>query len=136
MSFLLDTNICIYLLNDRRPEAIEIARRFVAADCMLSVMTELELEVGRIKSQRGPRYEATLAHFLGSLTVLPLTREDARRAAGLRAVLETKGTPIGPYDLLIAAQALSRDLTVVTNNETEFRRVPGLKLENWIPKTP
>ena len=132
MSFLLDTNICIYLLNDRRPEALEIARRFVAAECMLSVMTEFELEVGRIKSQRGPRYEVTLARFLTSLTVLPLTREDARLAARQRADLEAKGTPIGPYDLLIAAQALNRDLTVVTNNETEFRRVPGLKLENWI----
>ena len=135
MSFLLDTNICIYLLNDRRPEALEIARRFVAADCMLSVMTELELEVGRIKSQRGPRYEVTLARFLASLTVMALTRDDARLAARLRASLETKGTPIGPYDLLIAAQALNRDLTIVTNNETEFRRVPGLKLENWIAKT-
>ncbi len=135
MSYLLDTNICIYLLNDRRPESIEIARRFSVADCILSVMTELELEVGRIKSQRGIRYESTLARFLASLTVLPLTRQDARIAAQQRAYLERKGTPIGPYDLLIAAQALSRGLTIVTNNETEFRRVPGLKLENWIPKT-
>jgi len=135
VSYLLDTNICIYLLNDRRPEAIEIARRFSVADCIVSVMTELELEVGRIKSQRGIRHESTLARFLASLTVLPLTREDARIAAQQRAYLERKGTPIGPYDLLIAAQALSRGLTIVTNNETEFRRVPGLKLENWIPKT-
>lgn len=136
MSFLLDTNICIYLLNDRRPESVEIARRFAASDCLLSVMTEFELEVGRIKSQRGPRYEATLDRFLAALTVLPLTRDDARLAARQRAYLEAKGTPIGPYDLLIAAQALNRDLTVVTNNETEFRRVPGLKLENWITQNP
>jgi tRNA(fMet)-specific endonuclease VapC len=135
VSFLLDTNICIYLLNDRRPQSIEIARRFSAADCLLSVMTEFELEMGRIKSQRGSRYEATLARFLASLTVIPLTRDDARLAAQQRAHLEAKGTPIGPYDLLIAAQAVNRDLTVVTNNETEFRRVAGLKLENWIPKT-
>ena len=134
MKFLLDTNICIYLLKGRAPEAVQIAQRFNTMDCALSVMTEFELEYGCRKSQRNASYRALLSGFLGSLQILPFERDDALAAAGQRAALEAIGQTIGPYDLLIAAQALSRGLTLVTNNEREFRRIKGLRVENWALK--
>ncbi len=131
MRFLLDTNICIYLLKGREPESIEIARRFDANDCAISAMTAFELEYGCRKAQRNARYRAQLDAFLAALLTLPFEQSDVVAAAETRTALERAGRPIGPYDLLIAAHALSRDLTLVTNNEREFRRVKGLQVENW-----
>lgn len=131
MKYLLDTNICIYLLNGRQPEALRIARRFDVSACALSVITEFELEVGFRKGRRNPEYRALLTHFISPLQVVSFEREDAGVAADIRAALEGAGAMIGPYDLLIAAQALARKLILVTNNEREFKRVPGLKVENW-----
>jgi tRNA(fMet)-specific endonuclease VapC len=135
MRYLIDTNICIYAINNRPPEVRRIFEGHPSSESAVSVITMLELKVGAHKSQLPLSRLDLIDRFASPMTRLPFTDDDAAVAAELRAGLERRGTPIGPYDLLIAAQALNRDLTVVTNNETEFRRVAGLKLENWIPKT-
>ena len=91
-----------------------------------------ELWYGVAKSQHTARNTANLRKFLtGPMTVLAFSGEDGRFAAEIRAEMERRGTPIGPYDLLIAGQALARDLVVVTRNTREFGRVGGLKVEDW-----
>jgi tRNA(fMet)-specific endonuclease VapC len=130
MSFLLDTNICISALKQDRA----ILERLLAErpiDVGLSVITEAELRAGAAKSASPARTTRLLENFLRPLSVLDFTSHDARAYADVRARLERAGTPIGPLDTLIAAQALSRQLTLVSNNAREFKRIPGLRLENW-----
>ena len=130
MSFLLDTNICIYALKQDRA----VLERLLAErpiDVGLSVITEAELRTGAAKSASPARTTRLLENFLRPLSVLDFTSNDARAYADVRARLERAGTPIGPLDTLIAAQALSRQLTLVSNNTREFKRIPGLRLENW-----
>jgi tRNA(fMet)-specific endonuclease VapC len=92
----------------------------------------IELQYGVEKSQYRQRSENALAKFLLPLNLINLDRSSAMEAATIRAQLEKKGTPIGPYDLLIAGLARSRDMTLVTNNTKEFERIVGLYLENWV----
>jgi tRNA(fMet)-specific endonuclease VapC len=130
MKFLLDTNICIYALK-QHPGVI---RRLLAerrVDVGLSVITECELRTGAAKSASTARTSRLLENFLLPLTVVEFTSEDALAYADVRARLERAGTPIGPLDTLIAAQAVARKLTLVSNNEREFRRIRGLRLVNW-----
>lgn len=134
MRYLLDTNICIYIINNRPPEVRRIFEGHSSTESTISVVTLLELKVGAHKSVKPAMRLDIVDRFASPMMSLPLTDDDASIAARLRAELERKGMPIGPYDLLIAAQALARDLTVVTNNEREFVRIPGLKVENWITK--
>ena len=129
--YLLDTNICVYVIR-KRPESVyrrlsNIGKRGVA----ISVVTAFELEVGALRSQ-GKHYSEAVRLFIAELPVLPL--EDSARAAygQLRTALERRGEVIGAYDMLIAAHALAVDATLVTNNEKEFKRVKGLKVENWV----
>ena len=93
-------------------------------------VTEAELRFGAVKSGR-PHDTATLAAWLQRVQVLDLTSVEAEVYAAVRAILERAGQPIGPLDTMIAAHALAQDLILVTNNEREFRRVPGLRVENW-----
>jgi tRNA(fMet)-specific endonuclease VapC len=130
MRFLLDTNICIYALKQREA----VLKRLLAErpiDVCLSVITEAELRTGAAKSASATKTTRLLENFLRPLTVLDFTSEDALAYADVRAKLERAGTPIGPLDTLIAAQALARKLTLVSNNEREFKRIAGLRLENW-----
>ena len=130
MSFLLDTNICIYALKQDRA----VLERLLAErpiDVSLSVITEAALRTGAAKSASPARTTRLLENFLRPLSVVDFTSNDARAYAEVRARLERAGTPIGPLDTLIAAQALSRQLTLVSNNAREFKRIPGLRLENW-----
>lgn len=129
--YLLDTNICVYVMR-KRPESVyrqlsSVGGRGVA----ISVVTAFELEVGALRSQ-GKHYSEAVRLFIAELPVLPL--EDSARAAygQLRTALERRGEVIGAYDMLIAAHALALDATLVTNNEREFKRVKGLKVENWV----
>lgn len=129
--YLLDTNICVYVIR-KRPESVyrrlsNIDERGVA----ISVVTAFELEVGALRSQ-GKHYSEAVRLFIAELPVLPL--EDSARAAygQLRTTLERRGEIIGAYDMLIAAHALALNATLVTNNEKEFKRVKGLKVENWV----
>ncbi len=130
MSFLLDTNICIYALKQHQA----VLRRLLAerpVDVALSVITEAELRTGAAKSAAPAKTGRLIENFLRPLAILDFTSDDARAYAHIRARLERAGTPIGPLDTLIAAQAVARSLTLVTNNDREFRRVPGLRSENW-----
>ena len=130
MKFSLDTDICIYAL--KQNQAV-LARLLVERpiDVGLSVITEAELRTGAAKSASAPKTTRLLENFLRPLTVLEFTSDDALAYAVLRAKLEHAGTPIGPLDTLLAAQAVARKLTLVSHNEREFTRVAGLHLENW-----
>ena len=132
MHYLLDTNICIYLIKKRPLAALAQFRRHAPQDVAISTITLFELEYGVQKSQHRQRSHDALARFLLPLTLLDLDPPAAADAAVIRASLEKKGTPIGPYDLLIAGLARSRNLTLVTNNTREFERIDGLRLENWV----
>jgi tRNA(fMet)-specific endonuclease VapC len=130
MKFLLDTSICIYALKQNQVVLTHLlAERPV--DVGLSVITEAELRTGAAKSASSVKTTRLLENFLRPLTVLEFTSADALAYAVVRAKLEHAGTPIGPFDTLIAAQAVARKLTLVSNNEREFRRIGGLRLENW-----
>lgn len=129
--YLLDTNICVYALKGRYPALSEKLLRIHPSEMAVSSVTVGELEYGAAKSRWGDQTRSRLYLFLSAFTVLPYTTDDALACGRLRAELERKGTPIGPYDLMIAAQALTRDCTVVTHNTGEFARVPGLAIEDW-----
>ena len=131
MTYLLDTNICIYALKNRPPQVLDRLRTVGMASIALSVITVLELRQGAEKSQQRAANHERLDFFLAPMKILSFDEEAALVGARIRAHLERQGTPIGDYDSLIAAQALARDLILVTNNVREFERVPGLQLENW-----
>jgi tRNA(fMet)-specific endonuclease VapC len=130
MRFLLDTNICIYALK-QHPAVLKRLLAQPPTDVVLSVITEAELRTGAAKSASPTRTLRLLENFLQPLTVLEFTSEDAIAYAQVRAKLEQAGKPIGPLDTLIAAQAVARRVTLVSNNEREFARIPSLRLENW-----
>jgi len=132
MHYLLDTNICIYLIKKRPPEVLERFRQHSPQDVAISTITVFELEYGVEKSQYRQRSKDALAKFLLPLNLINLDRSSAIEAAIIRAQLEKEGMPIGPYDLLIAGLARSQDMTLVTNNIKEFERVVSLHLENWV----
>lgn len=134
MTYLLDTNACIALINGR-PEAVR--RRFVRLSTPHNVMATssvvlFELWYGVAKSQRPNVNAERVATFLsGPLDVLDFAAEDAEYSGRVRAALEGVGKPIGAYDLLIAGQALRHKATLVTANSSEFGRVRGLQLQDW-----
>ena len=134
MTYLLDTNVCIALINGR-PEGVR--RRFTresssGAAIATSSVVVFELWYGVGKSQRPEANTRRLTTFLsGPVDVLELDDEDARTAGEMRAALEASGTPIGAYDLLIAGQSVRRGATLVTANAAEFSRVPNLRWEDW-----
>ena len=130
MKVLLDTDTCIYALKGNATVLDRLLSRS-RADVAVSVITEAELRTGAAKSSSPVKTSRLLENFLRPLAVVDFTSADAATYAHLRAKLERAGTPIGPLDTLIAAQAVSRKLVLVTNNEREFGRVPGLRLENW-----
>ena len=132
MRYLLDTNICIYLIKRRPPEVLEQFRQHSPQDVAISTITLFELQYGIEKSQYQQRSENALTKFLLPLDLINLDRSAAIEAAAIRAQLERKGIPIGPYDLLIAGLARSRDMTLVTNNTNVFERIVDLHLENWV----
>jgi tRNA(fMet)-specific endonuclease VapC len=130
MKYLLDTNICIYALKGNQT----VLRRLLAhqrSEVAVSVITEAELRAGAAKSDSPHKTLRAVENFLGPITILPLLSHDAIAYGAVRAKLERAGTPIGPLDTLIAAHAVGRKLVLVTNNEREFARVAGLRIENW-----
>ena len=130
MRYLLDTNICIYVINARPPAVQERFLAHEADGVGISAITASELYWGVHKSGSA-RNLAALEKFLSPLTVLDYGLAAAQRYGELRAHLDRQGTPIGPLDQQIAAHALALDVTLVTNNLREFERVPGLRLANW-----
>ena len=130
--FLLDTNICIYFMKNTYPTLTEKLLSHQPADLLISSITVLELEYGAAKSNWGEKTRQKMAMFLAPFHILSFTSDDAVTAGKIRGYLAHQGTPIGPYDIQIAAQGLTRNLTVITHNTGEFGRVPNLKLEDWI----
>jgi tRNA(fMet)-specific endonuclease VapC len=128
--FLLDTNTVSFHIRHSSPALERRLRRTPATHVALSVVTEMELRYGLA---RNPRLRAAplVEEFLAAITVLPLTSEVARSYGRMRAELEATGRPIGPLDLMIAAQAVAVRATLVSSNLEEFRRVKGLRCEDW-----
>ena len=132
MKYLLDTNICIYLIKKHPPEVLEHFRKHPPKEVAISIITLFELQYGVEKSQYRQRSEDALAKFIRPLNFIEQDRSSALEAAKIRAQLELKGMPIGPYDLLIAGLARSREMILVTNNTREFERIDDLQMENWV----
>ena len=128
MKYLLDANAVIALLNGR-PKVMDRIRQYLPADIGMSSIVAHELFYGAFKSQR-KETNVTLVDRL-QFEVLDFDKEDARCAGEIRATLAADGKPIGPYDVLIAGQALARGLVLVTHNVGEFERVAGLLVEDW-----
>lgn len=132
MRYLLDTNICIYLIKRRPPQVLARFQHCAVGDIGLSAVTLAELQYGVAKSQFPARNQQALEAFTLPLEVVPFDAAVATAYGPIRTVLERQGTPIGAMDLLIAAHALSLGVTLVTNNPREFGRVSGLQVENWV----
>jgi tRNA(fMet)-specific endonuclease VapC len=132
MSYLLNTNICIYIIK-RKPQAvIERLSQVSLNQLFISAVTVAELEYGLRKSSFPDKNQSALNEFLAPFSLLPFDRKATLEYGIIRYELEKKGTQIGSLDTLIAAHAKSLDLILVTNNEREFSRVSGLRIENWV----
>ena len=131
MKFLLDTNICIYLIREKSPQVLKQVTSRSPEDLALSSITVAELEYGVAKSAQSAKNAVALEGFLRPFRVLDFGSVAAGAYGHVRAKLERLGNPIGPLDTLIGAHALSLGLTLVTNNPREFARIEGLKIQNW-----
>jgi len=129
---LLDTNICIYIIKQHPLAVIERFKEFAIGDVGISIVTLAELEYGVSKSRDVKRNRHALEQFIAPLVVARFDQEAAVIYGTIRAYLEQKGQPIGSMDLLIAAHARSLDVRLVTKNVNEFKRVPELRIENWV----
>jgi len=132
MKLMLDTNICTYLIKHHPLSVLERFLSHPVGDIGISSITVAELDYGASKSRHTAKNRIALDKFISPLAVAAFDREAAAAYGRLRAALEQKGTPIGAMDLLIAAHALSLGVRLITNNAREFRRVPGLRVENWV----
>ena len=131
LGYLLDTNICIYVIKNRPPALRERFDELAEALC-ISTITLGELLYGVEKSSRRNQNLETVEQFTARLDVLPFSAKAAAQFGQIRAQLTQAGRPCGAYDMLIAAHARSEGLTLLTNNVREFERVPGLRVDNWI----
>jgi tRNA(fMet)-specific endonuclease VapC len=132
MRFLLDTNICIYIIKQKPSKVFEKFRTLNLSDVGVSSITVAELEYGAYKSQRREQNRAALTQFLIPLEVLPFDEKATQTYGQIRAELERRGIVIGAMDMLIASQAISLGLTLVTNNVKELSQIPNLIWENWV----
>ena len=130
LRYLLDTSTVSFLIRQRSPALERRLKRIAAERVALSVVTEMEIRFGLARNP-GLRIADLVESFLAGMTILPLTSDVAPVYGRIRATLEAKGTPIGPHDLMIAAHAVARKLTLVSGNLREFRRVPGLACVDW-----
>jgi len=130
-AYLLDTNICIYIRQEKPEAVLRRFRRLRPGEAVLSVITYGELLYGAAKSSHRTAALERLRELIHVLPALALPDSAAEAYGTIRADLETKGQMIGNNDLWIAAHAVAAGLTLVTNNEKEFRRVRGLKVQNW-----
>jgi tRNA(fMet)-specific endonuclease VapC len=131
---MLDTNTLVYLVG-RKPNYERVARRMSGrspGELRVSAITLAELRFGVARSERRRENESTLEELLGLVQAEDFPVDAARDFGEIRAILSRRGRPIGPYDLLIAAHARHVGATLVTNDEREFRRVPGLAVQNWL----
>jgi len=131
MRYLLDTNICIYLIKKNPPEVLEHLGKLSPIDISISSITVAELYYGAENSIYRERNRLALEEFFLPLEILPFDEKAALQYGIIRADLKKKGKIIGAMDMLIASHAIANNLILVTNNEREFRRISNLKLENW-----
>ncbi len=131
MTYLLDTNVCIKLLNKNNIAVVNELKKHQPEEIYLSTIVQFELYYGAYKSSRIDQNLAKLERFLSQFTILPFDEISAKIAGKLRTELNKLGTPIGVYDLQIASIALAHNLILVTHNIKEFSRVKNLKYEDW-----
>ncbi|MEH2267390.1 MAG: type II toxin-antitoxin system VapC family toxin [Nostoc sp.] len=132
MRYLLDTNICIYLIKQKPQKVLDKFQTLSISDVGISPITVAELEYGVAKSQQQEKNRIALMQFLLPLEIVEFNQASARIYGSIRSDLESKGLIIGAMDMLIASHALSLGVTLVTNNVREFSRIPTLLLENWV----
>lgn len=132
MTYILDTNICIYIINQKPPVILAKFQSIPLGEIGILVITLAELYYGAVKSASLDKNIAALNRFVIPLEIFNFDYSAVREYGIVRSNLEKKGTPIGSLDMLIAAHAKSMDFIIVTNNEQEFGRVEGLRIENWI----
>ena len=133
MKYIFDTNICIYIINRKPDKILRKFERYPVDQFGISLITHAELQYGVEKSENKNTNQVALDEFLLPLTILPLRGKRLVTCYGeIRASLESTGQTIGPFDMLIAAHALSLNLTIISNNIKEFSRIQNLKSENWI----
>ncbi|HTZ71746.1 MAG TPA: tRNA(fMet)-specific endonuclease VapC [Acetobacteraceae bacterium] len=130
LRYLLDTNLCLRVLR-HRPASLRARFNAEAEALCLSDVVLYELLYGAERSSDPPRIRREVEHFVSRLAILPFDSEAASHTADIRADLERRACVIGPYDLMIAGHARSRGLMVITANLGEFRRVPGLRCDDW-----
>jgi tRNA(fMet)-specific endonuclease VapC len=131
MKYLLDTNICIYLIKKRTEMVLKHLQKCRAGEVGISSITLAELEYGVEKSSQPEHNRAALAEFVTPLEILPFDAVCAEKYGAVRAELEKAGTPIGSMDMLIGAHALCVGAVLVTNNVREFNRIKKLKVADW-----
>ena len=131
LTYMLDTNICIYVMKTY-PPAVREKFNALAEQLCISSITLAELYYGAEKSARRAENLVAVEHFVARLEVLPFAARAAAHYGQVRAELERAGTPCGPHDMQIGGHARSEGLIVVTNNLREFARMPGLRAENWV----
>lgn len=131
MEYLLDTNICIYIIKRKPIGVLEKFKTFPLGSIAISTITLAELHYGIQKSSAPDKNLIAFNQFIIPLEVIDFVYNATIQYGKIRANLEKKGTPIGPLDTLIGAHALSIGATIVTNNVNEFERIEGLKIENW-----
>ena len=130
--YMLDTNICIYIINQNPRQVVEHIKKLKPHQIKLSSISLEELEYGVSKSRDRDRNRQALVHFASAFDIIEFNDNDAEVYGLIRADLEKKGQIIGPYDMQIAAQSIFRDLILVTNNSSELSRISNIKLENWV----
>lgn len=131
MQYLLDTCVISDFIKGE-PGTLARVKQTSPADIAISSITVMELRYGLLNNlQRAQKIEPMITSFLDSVTILPFGPSEAEQAAQIRAILKAQGQPIGAYDVLIAATALQHNLLMITANQREFERVPGLQTENW-----
>lgn len=131
MKFMLDTNICIFLIKKKSPDILRHIKKYSAGDIGISSITLAELEYGVEKSKHVERNRPALNEFILPLEIAPFDEKAAETYGYIRAMLEKKRVPIGSMDMLIGAHALSLGVTLVTNNVKELNRIKGLKIVDW-----
>jgi tRNA(fMet)-specific endonuclease VapC len=132
MLYLLDTNTCIYFLNRSSERIISQFKKYSPSEIMLSSITVAELFYGAEKSKARKKNWAVVEDFVSNFDIVPFDEKSCQTYAKTRALLEKSGVPIGPMDLLIASITIANNSILITNNIKKFRRIKGLKLENWV----
>ena len=132
MRYMLDTNICIYLIKHKPLQVFEKLQEHNPDEICISAVTYAELVHGVEKSKAVERNRLALTILLSNIEILDFDMNAAEEYGRIREDLEKKGTPIGPLDMMIAGHAKSLGYTVVTNNVGEFKQVEGLQYENWV----